>query len=146
MNFGLLLLRIALGTIFILHGGQKVLGWMGGPGLEGWVGFMGKMGVPAFMAYLAAFAEFLGGMGVFVGFLTRIAAFGIGSVMVTAIITVHWKNGFFLNMMCDPAKGHGYEYALALLAMSLCLIFSGAGKVSLDALCWRKKSSLSPTS
>jgi putative oxidoreductase len=146
MNFGLFLLRLTLGIIFILHGGQKVIGWLNGPGLSGWVGFMSKMGVPSYLAYLAAFAEFLGGVGVLVGLLTRVAAFGIASVMVTAIATVHWKNGFFLNMMCDPSKGHGFEYAFALLGMALCLIFSGAGKISLDGMIFCKKKAPPPAS
>jgi putative oxidoreductase len=59
MSFGLFLLRLVLGVIFILHGGQKVVGWLHGPGLSGWVGSMSGKGVPVFMAYLAAFAEFL---------------------------------------------------------------------------------------
>lgn len=145
MSFGLLLLRLVLGIIFILHGGQKVIGWLNGPGLSGWAAFMTAKGAPAFLAYLAAFAEFFGGMGVLVGLLTRVAAFGIACVMATAIEMVHWKNGFFLNMTCDPGKGHGFEYALALLGMALCLIFSGAGKISLDGMIFRKKKSPTPS-
>src|SRR4029453_11193839 len=110
VSFGLLLLRLGLGAVFFAHGAQKVLGWFGGPGLEGWVGFMAKMGGPAFMAYIAAFAEFLGGLGVLVGLLTRIAALGPAAVMVVAMWQVHWSNGFFMNFMCNPPdKGHGIE-------------------------------------
>src|SRR5262245_40360389 len=109
VSFGLLLLRLALGAIFIAHGSQKVLGWWEGPGLAGWVGCMGKAGVPAFFAYLSAFTEFLGGMAIVIGLLTRLASLGILSVMAVAVATVHFKNGFFLNFTCDPAKGHGFE-------------------------------------
>jgi putative oxidoreductase len=133
VSFGLLLLRLALGIIFIAHGSQKVLGWFGGPGLAGTVSFMGQMGVPPFMAYLAAFAEFLGGLGVFVGLLTRLASFGILADMVVAVYLVHWKNGFFM-------QNKGFEYNLALIGMALCLIFTGAGRLSLDALFCRRGS------
>jgi putative oxidoreductase len=133
VSFGLLLLRLALGTIFIAHGSQKVLGWFGGPGLAGTVGFMGQMGVPAFMAYIAAFAEFLGGIGILLGLLTRLASLGILSDMVVAVYLVHWKNGFFL-------QNKGFEYNVALIGMALCLIFAGAGCFSLDALFCRRGS------
>src|SRR5262245_7497086 len=134
VSFGLLLLRLALGTIFIAHGSQKVLGWFGGSGLAATAASMGQMGIPAFMAYLAAFAEFLGGLGVFVGLLTRLASLGIFVDMVVAVYLVHWKNGFFM-------QNKGFEYNLALIGMCLCLIFAGAGKFSLDGLFCRHRDS-----
>ncbi|MFO1519804.1 MAG: DoxX family protein [bacterium] len=145
MSFGLLLLRLALGAIFIVHGGQKVFGWLHGPGLDGWVAMMGKSGVPAFMAYLAAFTEFGGGIAVVLGLLTRLAGLGLASVMAVAIWQVHWKNGFFLNWFLEPGKGHGYEYNLALIAMALCLVFAGAGRISIDALFCKKKTTSATT-
>ncbi len=132
MSFGLLILRIALGVIFIAHGGQKAFGLFGGHGIEGFASHMGNMGMPAFMAYVAAYTEFFGGIAVIAGLLTRLAGLGISCVMIVAIWKVHGPNGLFLNGMCEPGKGHGYEFAMALLAMALCLVFTGAGKISLD--------------
>ena len=125
------IVRVALGFIFFMHGAQKVMGWFGGPGLEAMVGMMTKNGMPAALAYLVAFGEFLGGIGLIVGFLSRIAAAGIVIIMIGAIVTVHGQNGFFLPK--------GYEYNLALAAMGLAVVLGGGGCLSLDNLFCRKK-------
>src|ERR1700761_7705590 len=92
----LTVLRLVLGIIFFAHGAQKMLGWWGGAGFAGTMGFLEKgMHVPAFLAFLAIAAEFFGGIGLILGFLTRIAAFGITVNMVVAIVTVHYRNGLF---------------------------------------------------
>ncbi|HEY3306457.1 MAG TPA: DoxX family protein [Candidatus Binatia bacterium] len=132
--FSLFLLRIVLGIIFFAHGAQKVLGWYGGHGLKGTVGFMTSMGLPVPIAYLVCFFEFLGGIGLIVGFLTRLAALAVAVVMVGAIATVHWKEGFFINWELKPGKGHGIEANLAFLAMAVALVIDGGGLWSVDAL------------
>lgn len=121
-----LVIRVALGVIFIAHGSQKVFGAFGGPGMPGVIGMMKMLGLhPAvFWAWLAASAEFLGGLGVLFGALTRIAALGILVNMTVAITKVHWPNGFFLPK--------GFEFAFALWFMALSLIIGGAGKLSVD--------------
>lgn len=127
-------LRLALGTIFIAHGAQKVLGSFGGPGFKTWTSL--SQFVPfSFMrpAWLwlgaAALAELLGGVLVLLGLLTRIGAFLIVCVMLTAMIGVHWKNGFFL------APEHpGIEYTVALLGAALALLISGGGAASIDRM------------
>jgi uncharacterized membrane protein YphA (DoxX/SURF4 family) len=75
-NDGVLaLLRLVLGIVFFLHGAQKVLGWFGGFGFSGTMhAFTGMMHIPAPFAFLAIMAEFLGGIGLIVGFLARVAA------------------------------------------------------------------------
>src|SRR5713226_4293548 len=133
-DFSLFILRIVLGIIFFAHGAQKVLSWYGGHGLKGTVGFMASMGLPVPIAYLVCFFEFLGGIGLIVGFLTRLAALAIAVVMVGAIATVHWKNGFFMNWELAPGKGHGVETNLAFLAMALAILLDGAGLFSVDLL------------
>jgi putative oxidoreductase len=132
--FSLFILRVVLGIIFFAHGAQKVLGWYGGHGLKGTVEFMASMGLPAPIAYMVCFFEFLGGIGLIVGFLTRLAALAIAVVMVGAIATVHWKNGFFMNWELTPGKGHGIEANLAFLAMALAILLDGAGALSIDQL------------
>src|SRR5271166_3401886 len=89
------ILRLVLGLVFFAHGAQKMLGWFGGFGFTGTLNFFTSvMHVPAPLAFLAIAAEFFGGMGLILGFLTRIAAFGIGVNMVVAVMTVHHAFGF----------------------------------------------------
>src|SRR5438552_17529991 len=89
-NTSTAILRLVLGVVFFAHGAQKMLGWFGGYGFSGTMGFFtGMMHIPAPLAFLAIAAEFFGGIGLVFGFLTRIAAFGIGVNMLVAIATVH---------------------------------------------------------
>ena len=122
-----LALRLPVGLIFIAHGAQKLFGWFGGHGLEGTGQFFGSMGLhPGYvMALLAGSAEFFGGLALTVGLLVRPAAAALAFAMLVAILTVHLSHGFFLDQ-------GGYEYALALWAAALSLLFSGGGRWSLD--------------
>lgn len=128
----LTVVRLILGFIFFMHGGQKVLGWFGGGGLAATVQGMAQMGIPAALVYFIAFGEFLGGIGLIVGALTRVAAGGIAIIMAGAISTVHFKNGFFMD-------NHGFEYPLALLAMAISIVMGGPGRCAIDNLLCRKK-------
>ena len=127
-------LRLVLGVIFFAHGAQKLLGWFGGYGFSGTMGFFtGLLHIPAVFAFLAIVAEFFGGLGLILGFLTRVAAFGILSNMVVAIAMVHGPFGFFMNWT-GAQKGEGYEYHLLVLAATVLLIIRGAGAASVDRL------------
>ncbi len=98
---------------------------------------MSGMGLPIPLVYVVCFTEFLGGIALVFGILTRLAAFGIMCVMLGAIFTVHLKNGFFINWFLKPGVGHGFEYNLALVAMSLSLILGGPGCCAADNRCCR---------
>jgi putative oxidoreductase len=89
------------------------------------------MHVPAPLAFLAICAEFFGGMGLIIGFLTRIAVFGIATNMVVAIATVHRHFGFFMNWN-GTQKGEGFEFHLLVLAIAAFLMIRGAGAFSVD--------------
>jgi len=129
----LLIVRVVLGVIFFAHGAQKVFGWFGGPGLRGVIAYFKQaLGVPAPLTVLAALTEFLGGVAMIIGFLVRPAAVGLIIVMLVAIATVHWKNGFFISWSLEPGKGHGYEMNLALIGMALAVLVGGAGACSID--------------
>ena len=91
------LARIFLGIVMFPHGAQKVFGWFGGSGFSGSMQHLTGTGMPAAIAYLVIAAEFAGSIGLLVGFLSRIAALGIGSVMVGGILMVHGQHGFFMN-------------------------------------------------
>lgn len=133
-----LMIRLPLGLIFMAHGSQKLLGLFGGQGLTAtFAGFEKNLGIPPIFTLLAIIAEFGGGFGVLCGFLTRLSAAGIASVMCVAIYKVHWVNGFFLNGACLPGKGHGIEYNTALLGMALYLVIAGGGRWCLDRLVFR---------
>jgi putative oxidoreductase len=126
------LLRLVLGIVFFAHGAQKMLGWFGGPGFSGTMGmFTNYLHIPAPFAFLAIAAEFFGGLGLILGFLTRIAAFGIAVNMVVAVVKVHSNFGFFMNWT-GTQKGEGFEYHLLVLAITAFLMIRGAGAFSLD--------------
>lgn len=134
-----LMVRIPLGLIFMAHGSQKLLGLFGGQGLTGtFKTFEDKLGIPPIFTLLAIIAEFGGGFGVLTGFLTRLSAAGISSVMLVAIYKVHWAHGFFLNGSCVPGRGHGIEYNIALLGMALYLMIAGGGRWCLDRVVFRR--------
>lgn len=128
-----LALRIPVGIIFAAHGAQKLFGWFGGYGLEGTGGWMESIGLTpgVLMAFLAGSAEFFGGLALIVGLLTRPAALALSVAMLVAIFSVHIQNGLFMS-------NNGYEFGLALLAASVSLLFSGAGKASVDNLLAKK--------
>jgi len=131
-NPATLILRLVLGIVFFAHGAQKLLGWFGGPGFSGTMGmFTGYLHIPAPLAFLAIAAEFFGGLGLILGFLTRIAAFGISVNMLVAIATIHHSYGFFMNWT-GSQKGEGFEYHLLVLAITAYLMIRGAGAFSID--------------
>ena len=130
----LTVLRLVLGIVFFAHGAQKVLGWFGGYGFSGTMGFFTEqMGIPAPFAFLAIAAEFFGGIGLIVGLLGRVAAFGIICNMLVAIYLSHFNNGFFMNWS-GSQKGEGYEYHLLTIAIALAILVKGSGALSLDRL------------
>lgn len=127
-GFGITILRIIAGITFAAHGAQKLFGWFGGYGLEGVAQWMESIGLaPGYlMALMAGSAEFFGGVALIIGLLVRPAAAVLAVTMLVAIFTVHLANGFFMS-------NNGYEFALALLAISVALVFEGAGKLSIDS-------------
>lgn len=122
-------LRVAAGIIFTGHGAQKLFGWFGGYGLEGTGQFMASMGLEPglLMALLTGGAEFFGGLALLLGLAVRPASMLLAITMLVAIVTVHLPNGLFLS-------NSGYEFALALLGISIALLILGAGRWSLDKL------------
>jgi putative oxidoreductase len=128
----LTLLRLFLGVIFFAHGAQKALGWFGGHGWSATVNqFTTYMNIPEPLAYLAIAAEFLGGLGLILGLLGRVAAFGILCNMLVAIFMVHLPNGLFMNWAGNQ-KGEGIEYHLLAVAIALVVIMGGSGAWSID--------------
>lgn len=128
-SFAPLALRIPIGIILMALGSQKLFGWFGGYGLEGTGQWMASIGLtPGYlMALMAGSSEFFGGLLIIIGLLTRPTALVLSFTMVVAIFSVHIGNGLFLS-------NNGYEFGLALLAATVSLAVSGAGKLSADNL------------
>jgi len=112
-------LRLALGAVFIFHGAQKLFGVFGGSGLHGFKGMISQLGLEPALAWavLVAVSEFLGGIGLVLGYFTRLWAFLIAVIMSVAILAVHWGSGFA-----------GMEFPIALLGGALSLLLSGGGR------------------
>jgi putative oxidoreductase len=124
VDTGLLILRIAIGIVFLMHGGQKLFVY----GFAGVTGAFGQMGapMPAITGPLTSIVEFLAGGALVIGLLTRLAALGLAIDMLGAIVLVHFKGGFFMPT--------GYEFAMTLLAANIAIAVAGAGYYSLDRI------------
>jgi putative oxidoreductase len=125
------IVRLFLGLVMFPHGAQKLLGWFGGGGFSGTMKGMTGMGLPAIIVFLVILFEFFGSLGLIVGFLGRVSAFGVLCVMLGAVFTVHLPNGFFMNWMGNQ-KGEGFEYHLLAIGMALAVIVKGSGAYSAD--------------
>lgn len=134
-----LVLRVALGVVMFPHGAQKALGWFGGGGFPATMdAFTGGMGIPWIFALLAVAAEFLGAIGLILGLITRVAALGIGVVMVVAAKMAHLDHGFFMNWF-GKQDGEGFEYHILAAGIAVALVIRGGGFLSIDRLLAARK-------
>jgi putative oxidoreductase len=126
-RLAVLILRLFLGFAFMMHGSQKLLGAFGGGGIAGVAGMLSKLGLEPsqILAWVLSITEFVGGVCVFLGFLTRFWAAGLVIDMAVAIFKVHMANGFF-------ASKNGLELPLAFGVMALVILLTGPGSLSVD--------------
>jgi putative oxidoreductase len=115
---GALILRLALGLSMAVHGYQKVVPH---GALNHHAHYIVTLGIPYWLGYVSAFTEFVGGMLLVIGLLTRFAAALIAIDMLVALFTVGIHQGFGI-----------YNYIIALAAIAIMLVFYGAGTVALD--------------
>ena len=128
------ILRIVAGVVMFPHGAQKLLGWFGGYGYAGTMQFFTQnLKIPTVFGLLAILAEFFGSLGLIFGVGTRIAALGIGVVMVVAVFTSHIDHGFFMNWGGN-LKGEGFEFHILAAGIALALLVGGGGRFSIDGL------------
>ncbi len=121
------ILRLLLAVVFCVHGGQKTVGWMGGPGwsqtLAHWTSPQG-LDLPYPVAMLGIVSELFGAVAMLLGFCTRLAALLLLGQMTVAVALIHWQAGFL--------SPNGYEYPLTLGCVALALVFCGGGRFSMD--------------
>jgi putative oxidoreductase len=131
LNLGLAALRLAVATIFIRHGAQKLFVY----GFAGVTGAFTQMGVPipGIMGPFIGLLEFFGGIALALGFLTRLLALGFVFDMLGAILLVQLKRGF-----------SGFELEFLLLGSSVALLLTGGGRFSIDALFARRAEQSAP--
>jgi putative oxidoreductase len=120
--WGLTVLRVVTGVIFLMHGWQKLTDF----GVSGVTGMFTGLGIPLphVFAIIVTAVELVGGAMLIIGLGTRWAALLISVDMVVAILLVHLRNGFF--------SPKGIEHPLSLLAAALCLVLAGSGAGSVD--------------
>ena len=122
-----LILRLFLGFAFMMHGSQKLLGAFGGGGVSDVAGMLGRLGIePSHLwAWVVSITEFVGGVCLFFGFLTRFWAAGLVIDMAVAVVKVNLVNGFF-------AVKNGVELPLTFGVIALVIVLTGPGSLSMD--------------
>ena len=122
-----LILRLFLGFAFMMHGSQKLLGAFGGGGVSDVAGMLGRLGIePSHLwAWVVSITEFVGGVCLFFGFLTRFWAAGLVIEMAVAVVKVNLVNGFF-------AVKNGAELPLSFGVIALVIVLTGPGSLSMD--------------
>lgn len=132
-DVGLLILRLAMGLIFIIHGWPKLNPNSPLKGAAGFGGFLKQMGIPlpTFFAWVVALLETVGAVLLVLGLGTRILAILFAINMLVASFVA--KRGF-MKVPFVAQQTIGWEFDFALLATSLALIFTGAGNIALDPL------------
>ncbi len=126
-KWGMLPLRIAVGLVFLMHGGQKLFVF----GIGGTADIMGKLGLPlpVLCAAIVIIVELLGGLAILLGVFSRLAGALLAFEMVVAILVARLAGGFFAP--------YGYEFELTLLGASLTFALNGPGRISFDEI-WHR--------
>lgn len=142
-GIGLLVLRIVVGLAMMYYGSQKLFGLFGGKGfIETIQGMHDYLGIPPIFSSLAMFGEFCGGLGLVLGLLTRVAAFGVMCTMAVATFVKFRAPGAGDAILNGDTKVvNDAFYPLIIFAVAFCLVLVGGGPITLDAklLSRRKK-------
>lgn len=137
MTAGLLLIRVALGVLFLAHGTRKLFGWGGRGGLQETADFFASVGYARSrkLAAVGGGAEALGGLLLLLGFLTPLGAALVAGVMVNAVVAAHWQPTLWTDHdASEYPLVVAYEYPLLVALVAIALAFTGPGVVSVDQL------------
>jgi putative oxidoreductase len=126
-GWGIVPLRLMVGAVFVMHGGQKLMG-----GFQNFGNTLSHLGIPAPLvaAVIVTVVEFFGGIALILGLFSRWAAVLLAIDMLVAVLKVHLRGGFFLP--------RGFEYALTLLTANIALAVLGPGAAALDSVLRRR--------
>jgi putative oxidoreductase len=117
--WGALVLRLALGLSMSVHGYEKVIPH---GALDHFAHYVVTLGMPRWLGYVSAYTEFVGGILLLLGLLTRLSAAFVAINMLVALFAVGIHQGFGI-----------YNYIIALAAIAVMLVFTGAGALALDS-------------
>lgn len=123
------ILRLVLGVTFLIHGAAKFQG-----GIENTVGFFESLGLPGFSAYIVALVELVGGIAMVLGVGTRVVSILFAIVLAVAVVKVKLAGGFLGN-----GQMAGFEFDLALLAISIFLGITNKSLFALDNVIFQSK-------
>ncbi|HVM17664.1 MAG TPA: DoxX family protein [Gaiellaceae bacterium] len=129
MDYGILLLRVVVGTLVAAHGGRRLFGWFGGRGRTGTVDYFASLGyrAPQLAWLLVGAAEVAGGLLLALGLVTPLAALLVAVVALSAIAVARWRAGLFVSH-------GGFELDVVLVTVATAVTVAGPGRVSLDRL------------
>lgn len=130
-DWTLTLIRVVAGGVMLPHGMQKMFGSFGGGGFTATMHGFTQAGFPAALVFLMIASEFFGALGLILGCLSRIAAFGVAVDMTAAAILVTSHFGMFINW-AGKQKGEGMEYQFLMIGMALAILIAGGGAFSVD--------------
>jgi putative oxidoreductase len=140
-DLALALTRVILAFVMAAHGAQKLLGWFGGYGFDGTMNFFtATIGLPYVLGVLIILTETAGMVALAVGFFSRGLAGATIAIMLGAIFSLHFPNGFFMNWG-GTISGEGYEYHVLMIALALPTLIQGGGLLSLDQFIFKRKKS-----
>ena len=129
-----LILRLTLGFIMLPHGAQKLFGLFGGFGFKATMNFFtDTMKLPWAIAFSIIAIEFFCSVALIAGFTSRLCAALFFVVMLGAIVTTNFSNGFFMNWF-GAQKGEGFEYHLLVMGICAAVMITGSGKYSIDGI------------
>jgi len=126
LNLALAIARIWVGVVMFAHGWRHLASVRSGPGIANWFESLGMRNGPV-QAWNVTLTELVAGVALILGFFTPLAYAAAASIGLVALVTNHWRNGFFIFN-----KGEGWEYVGTLAVLSIALGALGPGEWSLD--------------
>jgi putative oxidoreductase len=139
---GMLVLRVALGLVFFLHGWMNLI-----EGRESFIREMLSMAgwsLPDAVLWFVTGVELLAGLALILGLVTQWAALILAVEMAAAVLLFHLRQGFFIVAVPNAPLAYGFEYHVVLIASLICVWLIGPGAWALDTTIAARRSSSTP--